>query len=250
MSRNQPLPLPLNGVREDTGVEMAEVHDPKAPNDPALQGAGIDDRADALERALQQKTALLHEVDHRVKNNLQLISSLLLLQARRTEDEAVRNALRAMLERVSAVATVHRRLFQSDDIEHFDVADFLRDLTGDLAGAAGRNDVQIRLDLEHVAIPAAQAAPLALVANELIGNALKHAFPKGRAGVVSVTTRRDTDGFSMAVADDGAGRDAGVAPGFGTTIIELLSRQLRGRIEIEDADPGVRAMLTVPVAAA
>jgi two-component sensor histidine kinase len=204
-------------------------------------------RADALERALKQKTALLHEVDHRVKNNLQLISSLLLLQTRRTEDEAVRIALRAMLERVSAVATVHRRLFQSEDIERFDVADFLRDLTGDLAAAAGRDDVQIRLDLDRVAVPAAQAAPLALVANELIGNALKHAFPDGRAGAVDVAIRREPKAFRMTVADDGVGRGAGSAAGFGSTIVELLSKQLRASTQIEETHPGVRAVLVVPV---
>ena len=84
--------------------------------------------AQELQQALDQKTALLHEVEHRVKNNLQLISSLLLMQARRAPDPAVREALQGMLERVNAIATVHRRLFQSDDVERFDVAAFIRAL--------------------------------------------------------------------------------------------------------------------------
>ena len=99
--------------------------------------------------ALAQKSALLHEVDHRVKNNLQLIASLILLQSRRTTDEAARAALKSVLERVTAVATVHRRLFQGDPLR-FDVADFVRDLTGDLAAAAGRDDLEIALDLDQV----------------------------------------------------------------------------------------------------
>ncbi|MDB5450830.1 MAG: lovK [Phenylobacterium sp.] len=209
--------------------------------------ADVDTRTRELERALEQKTTLLHEVDHRVKNNLQLISSLLLLQSRRTEDERTRLALRSMLERVSAVATVHRRLFQSDDLEHFDVAEFLRDLTSDLAASAGRDDICIRLDLEHVAVPAAQAAPLALVANELICNALKHAFPAGREGRIEVSTRQVEDRFLMTIEDDGVGLPAGRPVGFGTTIVQLLSQQLRGRLEITDTQPGVKVVVTVPV---
>jgi two-component sensor histidine kinase len=215
----------------------------------AIAFGDADSRAGELERALRHKTAQLHEVDHRVKNNLQLISSLLQLQSRRTEDEPTRTALRAMLERVSAVAAVHRRLFQSEDMERFEVADFLRDLTRDLAGSAARDDIRIHLDLEPVAVPAAQAAPLALVANELIGNALKHAFPDGRGGAVRVSTRCEPGAFRMTVADDGVGlpADAAAARGFGSTIVQLLSQQLHAHLQTENAQPGVRAIVTVPV---
>jgi two-component sensor histidine kinase len=237
--------LPFFVAGEDRASTMTE---PDKSNGAILFG-DADSRADELERALRHKTALLHEVDHRVKNNLQLISSLMMLQSRRTADEGARTALRAMLERVSAVAAVHRRLFQSEDIERFDVADFLHDLTGELAGSAGRADIQIHLDLEHVAVPAAQAAPLALVANELIGNALKHAFPNGRRGAVRVSTRCEPGGFRMTVADDGVGLSGGAAAvrGFGSTIVQLLSQQLRAQLKTEDAQPGVRAIVTVPV---
>ena len=128
---------------------------------------------------------VLHEVDHRVKNNLQLIASLILLQSRRAPDEAARAALKSVLGRVTAVATVHRRLFQGDPL-YFEVADFVRDLTADLAAAAGRDDLKISLALEDVTIPSSSAAPLALVINEILGNALKHAFPDGRAGHIAV----------------------------------------------------------------
>src|ERR1700753_109012 len=107
----------------------------------------------------------LREVDHRVKNNLQMIASLIQLQARRTEDEAVRAALRTVLGRVGAVATVHRRLFQGDP-GLFEAADFLRDLVGDLAAQAGRDDIQITLALQPVTLPASSGAPFALIANE------------------------------------------------------------------------------------
>ena len=210
--------------------------------------ADVSNRSRDLEAALAQKTALLHEVDHRVKNNLQLISSLMLLQSRRLEDEQTRVALRAMLERVSAIATVHRRLFQSADVTRFDVAEFIRDLTGDLAGSAGRDDLELRLDLEHVAVPASQAAPLALVVNELIGNALKHAFPAGRSGSVTVSTRTVEEGCVLSVEDDGVGLPPGPPPRkFGMTIVQLLCQQLRAKLDLRDLSPGLRAVVTIPI---
>ena len=199
----------------------------------------------ALAEALAQKSALLHEVDHRVKNNLQLIASLILLQGRRTTDPAARAALKTVLERVTAVATVHRRLFQNDPLR-FDVADFVRDLTADLAAAAGRDDLEIVLELEHVAIPAASAAAFALVVNELLGNALKHAFPAGRAGRIRIDLADRGEVCVLTVADDGVGME-GHAGGFGSTIIRLLCQQLHANFQMTDAQPGVRAIVTVPM---
>ena len=202
----------------------------------------------ALEAALAQKDALLHEVDHRVKNNLQLIASLILLQSRRTADEASRQALKAVLERVTAVATVHRRLFQGDPLR-FDVADFVRDLVGDLAAAAGRDDLEIRLELDEVALPAASAAAFALVINELLGNALKHAFPVGRGGRITVGLGNLGTTCVLTVADNGAGM-GGRPPAFGSTIVKLLSQQLHADLDIADAQPGVRTTVTIPMSPA
>lgn len=213
----------------------------------------MEDRQEArireLEAALAEKTALLHEVDHRVKNNLQLISSLMLLQSRRITDETARQALKTMLERVSAVATVHRRLFQSDDAQHFNVTDFVRDLAGDLALAAGRDDVKIALDLQPVTIAASAAAPFALVLNELIGNALKHAFAEGQSGTIGISIAQVDDICILTVSDDGCGM--GEAPkAFGLTIVHLLCRQLRAGLEFGVEGPGVRAVVRAPLGAA
>ncbi len=204
-----------------------------------------DPSARALEEALAQKNALLHEVDHRVKNNLQLIASLILLQSRRTTDEAARQALKAVLERVTAVATVHRRLFQGDPLR-FDVADFVRDLIGDLAAAAGRDDLEIGLELDEVALPAASAAAFALVINELLSNALKHAFPIGRAGHIAVSVADRGAACVLTVADDGVGM-GGRPPAFGLMIVKLLCQQLHAGLEIADAQPGVRTTVTIPM---
>lgn len=204
------------------------------------------DHARQLERALAEKTALLHEVDHRVKNNLQLIASLLQLQSRRTADETTRQAVRGILERVNAIGAVHRKLFQGGDVQRFDLADFVRDLATDLAASARRDDIRLELDLEVVAVPASQAAPLALIVNELITNALKHAFP-GRPGIIRVAIRRTPEGFELTVADDGQGRAEGAPSGFGMTIVQLLCQQVKAKLAYEDAAPGLRAVVAMPL---
>ena len=204
-----------------------------------------DVRIRELEAALARQDALLREVDHRVKNNLQLISSLMLLQSRRLEDEAARQALKTMLERVNAVASVHRRLLHGDDSHNFEVADFIRDLAGDLALAAGRDDVRITLDLSPVALPPSMAAPFALVLNELLGNALKHAFP-GEGGRIDIRLAKADGGCVLTVSDDGCGM--GETPqAFGLTIVGLLCRQLRSELEILPGAPGVRARVRTPL---
>ncbi len=208
----------------------------------------IAQRTQELTEALEQKTALLHEVDHRVKNNLQLISSLLVLQNRRVADPAVKAAMRGMLDRVNAVATVHRRLFQNDDVEHFDVSAFVRDLVADLIGSAGRDDIAFSLDLERVDVAAAKAAPLALVISEILSNAMRHAFPAGRAGRIFVGIRRIGDDFRIEVADNGVGLDSTAkSSGFGLTIIQLLCQQLKAKSQTTDAEPGVRIVINLPV---
>jgi PAS domain S-box-containing protein len=217
--------------------------------------AAVADRTHELSQALGQKTALLHEVDHRVKNNLQLISSLLLLQNRRVTDPAVKNSLRGMLERVSAIATVHRRLFQSDDVERFDVSAFVRDLVADMMGAARRDDIKVRLDLERVDVAAAKAAPLALVISELFSNALRHAYPAetsggkgGRGGEIFVGITRVDDDFRIEIADDGVGvENSAASGGFGLTIVQLLCQQLKARSETTPAEPGTRVVVHLPV---
>lgn len=210
-------------------------------------------RTAELRQTIEQKTALLHEVDHRVKNNLQLIASLMLLQTRRVKDPVVRKALGGMLERVNAVATVHRRLFQSDDVAMFDFAAFVHDLADDALGASGRADIRINLDTEQVQVPATQAAPLALVINELLINALNHGFPPGHGGEICVRVHRKHDILRIEIADNGVGMaratdsSGGDEIGFGLTIVDLLGRQLRAKLDRSDADPGVKVTLELPL---
>jgi two-component sensor histidine kinase len=200
----------------------------------------LEARVRTLEQALELKTAMLREVDHRTRNNLQLICSLMLLQSRRLQDEAARRAVRTTLERVNAVAAVQRHLLQGEDPRRLDVANIVRDLASDLAAATGRSEIAVRLELEPVALPSASAAPFSLVVNELLGNALKHAFPGERAGLVSIGLRGTAGGAVLSVVDDGVGM-SGHTPGLGLTIVELLCQQLRAKLAIAPGPPGVQA---------
>lgn len=205
-------------------------------------------RAGDLERALAEKTTLLHEVDHRVKNNLQLISSLLLLQARRAEDPAVKQALKSAQSRVNAVAIVHRRLFQGEDPGVFDVSEFVRDMVGDAIGISGRSDIRVRLDLERAELPASQAAPLALLLGELLSNVIHHAFRIGQPGQLSVSTTTEDHFVRIEIADDGVGLpETHSVPGFGKTIVKLMCQQLHAECETVGANPGVRSVIRLPL---
>lgn len=199
----------------------------------------------ALRLALERELALRREIDHRVKNNFQLVASLLVLQARRSESPAARDALRAMNQRVTAISVLHRQVYREDGAEWVDAAVMVRELVGDLTASAGRDGVRVSMSLDPVILPAAQGAPLALVAGELVGNALAHGFPEGRPGVVTVTLDRTADGFELMVADDGVGFEGDAPRGFGLTIVQLFVQQLRGRLEVNPAQPGVRALVSV-----
>lgn len=208
----------------------------------------VERRTVALRKALEAKTLLLHEVDHRVKNNLTMIGSLLRLQARTIGDPAVTAKLEAMLERVDALATVHRRLYQSDDIMHFDIGAFAQNLVLDVVGASGRSDIAIATDIERIEIGSANAAALGLVLNEILTNAIKHGFPDGRAGTISIEARTEGQAARVTICDDGPGLVGGPpAGGLGATLIRRLSKQIGATVEWESRSPGTCVTLCFPV---
>lgn len=204
---------------------------------------------DELRETSEAKTVLLHEVDHRVKNNLQTMASLVRLQGKRAETEETVAALAAVQGRIEALSMVHRRLFQEDDVGTFDIADFARDLTTELVNASGRDDIAVDLDLQSIAIPAAKAAPIALMINELVTNAVRHAF-RDRGGRLTVIVRRINGSFRIVVADDGVGMPGGVPERgrtLGTTMVRLLAGQLQAEAKWSDAEPGTRIELSLPI---
>ena len=205
-----------------------------------------------LTEALAAKTMLVHEVDHRVKNNLQMISGLLTMQTRTIADPAARATMDSMLNRIEALGTVHRRLYQSRNVERFDVAAFAQDLADDLVRGSGRSDVRLHLDLEAVDVPVEKAPPVALMLNELITNALKHGFAREKAGMLSVSVRPDGNHIAIRVTDDGHGMPAQTSGtgSFGKRLIESLARQLAASIAWHPASPGTRVELRLPLVSA
>lgn len=205
---------------------------------------GLKEAAGALERQAERH----REVEHRVKNTLQLISSIVLLQGRRASDDAARQALRAVQQRVAAVSVAHRHVTWGDDAEEVEAAALVREIVGDLASSAGRDDVEIELDLEPVRIPGRSGAPVALLVSECVGNALRHAFPEGRAGRIRVSVRRVGQDLQLTVSDNGVGAPDGALPqGFGLNVVQLMAQQLRGRLRTDTAQPGLRMVVTVPM---
>ena len=202
-----------------------------------------------LAAALELRTTLLHEVDHRVKNNMQIIASLIGMQLRTIPDEAIRASLMTTLSRVEAMSTVHRRFYQSGDVSRFDISEFVRDLVSDLVVATGRRDIKADLDLESIDIPAEKAAPLALMVNEVVTNAIKHGFAEERGGTIRAMIRRDGTTCRITVVDDGRGMpaDGTRLPSYGRKLVERLGRQLQAKAVWADASPGTRVDITLPI---
>ncbi|KQP52602.1 hypothetical protein ASG59_02710 [Methylobacterium sp. Leaf466] len=205
----------------------------------------------ALAAALETATTLVHEIDHRVKNNLQMVSAMILLQSLDRSDLRLRDSLLDTLSRVEALSTVHHRLHRSGDVSRFDVADYVRDLLDDLVGATGRTDIRVRLDLMPVLVQAGKSAALALLFNELFTNALKHAFPPGTPGTLAVSIAREATCIVAVIEDDGVG----VSPTatrlstFGQSLIQTLSRQLGAETTIGPMSPsGTRVRIELPLA--
>lgn len=157
-------------------------------------------RTKDLRDALEAKTLLVHEVDHRVKNNLMTIASIVKLQDRMTENETVSATLKSVLNRIEALSTVHRKLFTLENIARFDVADFAEDLVVNLTGQLKRNDINVELDLSPVYVPAAKASPLSLIVNELVGDAVRRGLGDG-GGDIKVTVKRLNGHFLIEVTD-------------------------------------------------
>jgi PAS domain S-box-containing protein len=210
--------------------------------------ARVRERTEHLLAEAEQKTLLLHEVEHRVKNNLQLIASLLQFQARRTKDPAVIAALGTVQERVAAVSTAHRRLFHTSDAGRFDVGLLLRDLVEDLIGRTRRDGMAVSFDLDPVQGPANEAAALGLLVNEVLGPAVRVGPAAGGAGRLEVTLRREGGGFRIEMTDDAvispaAVRDASSVP---AGIVPVLKRQLNAAVEWRDNQQSVSALIHVP----
>ena len=186
-----------------------------------------------LSEALKAQTILVHEVDHRVKNNLLTIASIVKLQARMSDSEVVKRTLFSVLNRVEALSTVQRKLFTSSDLGRFDVSEFAKDLIEDLVGALKRDDIRVVTDLSPVLVPAVKASPLALIINELVLDAVRRGLSDG-GGDIHLQVKRTNGHFLIRVTDTTT--PVSVNPeedAFGKLMLETCARQLGAEIRRE-----------------
>jgi two-component sensor histidine kinase len=207
----------------------------------------------ALAAALAVQETLVKEVHHRVKNNLQIISSLLNMQAELCEPEQ-QAVLRDSQLRVQSMALIHDRLCGNNDLEHVDFREYVETLARELFAAhgVGSDRVRLRLALDPLSLDLNQAIPCGLILNELVSNALKYAFPSARTGEILIELHCDEqDRVTLRVADDGVGMPPGAArkKSLGLGIVDVLTRQLGGTLKREPA-PGVSFSLVFEKTAA
>ena len=206
---------------------------------------------EALRQSLEDKELLLREVHHRVKNNLQVISSLFFLQAEVTDNAEARLVLLESRTRIASMALVHEGLYRTGDFGRIDVADYVSRLAGQLENSLGRSgSVRCTLGLEPIFLSIEKAVPLGLVLNELITNAIKHAYGPGVSGEVQVAVRLKGGVMRVSVGDQGQGLPAGFTiegtESLGMQLVANLTRQLRGEVRAENAG-GALFTLTFPV---
>jgi len=207
-----------------------------------------------LKRSVQEKEALLQEVHHRVKNNLQIISSLLNLRSESSKDPEALQMLRESQDRVRSMALIHEKLYQSQDLKEVEFGSYLRDLTNHLTHSYGTESAGIRLTTraDDVSLSIDKAVPCGLIINELVSNALKHAFPDGREGEITIALRLGSDQhLTLSVADDGVGLPAD--PGLdtpetlGLQLIQVLTDQMDGTVNVSSSEgKGVEVSIVFP----
>ena len=202
--------------------------------------AGLRDKEAALARAQQQQTHLLLEVHHRVKNNLQIVASLLNLQANRIRVPEARAEFQAARDRVRALATLHRHLYADGDLHTIDMRSFLAELCGELFQALGETEgerIKLSIEAPELRISSDEAVPLALIVTEIISNSVKYAFPGGRAGSISVQLTEAGTMLDLVVSDDGVGIDTAdrasrEREGIGLRLVRGFTRQLGATLEV------------------
>ncbi|AGB73183.1 two-component sensor histidine kinase protein (plasmid) [Rhizobium tropici CIAT 899] len=160
----------------------------------------VKDRTNDLRAALTAKTLLIHEVDHRVRNNLLTMASIVKMQLRLTKDQGQQDALMAVLNRIEAISIVQRKLFTTNDVTRFDLGDFAYELVLDLLGAMKRDDIRLTLDISPAYVPALKASPLSLILNELIGDALSRGI-RDSGGDIHVVIKQFNERLLIRVED-------------------------------------------------
>jgi PAS domain S-box-containing protein len=249
-------PVSMFGITQDITDRKRAEDDLRQLNETLDQR--VRERTHALEKAneqikatLDEKVLLLQEIHHRVKNNLQIVASLLNLQARYIKDEKILAAIQESQNRVRAMALVHERLYRSESFEVIDLGDYFRFLTTNLFRFYSANPQRIRLSINSGDTKGGidQAIPLGLIVNELVSNSLKHAFPSAQSGEIVIRVTQDAGTLTLMISDTGTGIpenfDWQNAQSLGLRLVISLVEQLQGKIDLE-RENGTKFSITVP----
>ncbi|HDP80537.1 MAG TPA: response regulator [Spirochaetes bacterium] len=196
---------------------------------------------ETMKAALREKESLLREVHHRVKNNLQVVMSMLNLQSRRESSEEAVSKFRECRDRINAMALVHEHLYGAENLSGINFGRYLKLLARELHGSyrGGERKIALRVQAEEIELDIARAVPCGLMANELITNALKHAFPEGHRGdrAIDISFERRGDHLLLVIADNGRGippgAEKGVGGSLGLSLVPLMASQAAGSIELD-----------------
>jgi two-component sensor histidine kinase len=192
------------------------------------------------EASLKEKEVLLREIHHRVKNNMQVISSLIRLQSRNVKDEQQIEMLKESQNRIKAMALIHEKLYRSKDLANIDFNDYIKNLVNDLflSYKVSTGKVTLKMNIETVSFGIDTAIPCGLIVNELVSNSLKYAFPEGRDGEIKISLRSPEEGdIELIVSDNGVGipkdLDFRNTESLGLRLItNLTEKQLQGKVEL------------------
>ncbi|MFW6122014.1 MAG: histidine kinase dimerization/phosphoacceptor domain -containing protein, partial [Petrotogales bacterium] len=202
-----------------------------------------------IKKSLEEKKVLLREIHHRVKNNLQLISSLLNLQSEQGKDEHVTEMFRESQNRIKLMASLHEHLYQSKDLAKIDFGEYIKDLTSNLFHSykIDPNTITLKINIHYFFMDVNTTLACSLIVNELVSNSLKHAFPSGRKGKVIVDFRLDGSIYELIVSDNGVGfpreLDFRNTKTLGLQLVNIFVRQLKGKIKL-DRTTGTKFIIT------
>ncbi|MGO9571378.1 MAG: PAS domain S-box protein [Desulfomonilaceae bacterium] len=200
---------------------------------------GLKQAEEQIKKSLKEKEVLLSEINHRVKNNLQVISSLLKLQSRQVSQASYSHMLHETQNRLYTMALIHEKLYQSGNVADLEVESYLKSLVANLFYLYGAKSSQIEptIDAQGLHIGADKADPLGLIANELVSNCLKYAFPDGRQGIIRISLTLDSNEFQFTVSDNGVGLREDFDPfnvkTLGLHLVHTLVQQLQGVMTVK-----------------